>query len=156
MNTLSRRRQPGQRAIEPGSQRVDQFPDLRFGISFIIGRISRILGKPRGSGNPTVWPATVDRPLATRHTPLATGHSSPLALASGGCVPDNGCFVCFPLGGGRGEPGGTRAMGVCEPGQGGNAAAISNTFMCPGEPPRLSSAPCDQRSWSRAWTTGSA
>ena len=32
-------------------------------------------------------------------------------------------------------------MGVCEPGQGGNAAAISNTFMCPGEPPRLSPAP---------------
>ena len=41
-------------------------------------------------------------------------------------------------GGGQGEPGGTRAMGVCEPGQGGNAAAISNTFMCLGEPPRLS------------------
>ncbi len=32
-------------------------------------------------------------------------------------------------------------MGVCEPGQGGNAAAISNTFMCLGEPPRLSPAP---------------
>ena len=31
-------------------------------------------------------------------------------------------------------------MGVCEPGQGGNAAAISNTFMCLGEPPRLSPA----------------
>ena len=29
-------------------------------------------------------------------------------------------------------------MGVCEPGQGGNAAAINNTFMCLGEPPRLS------------------
>ena len=29
-------------------------------------------------------------------------------------------------------------MGVCEPGQGGNAAAISNAFMCAGEPPRLS------------------
>jgi len=56
-------------------------------------------------------------------------------------VAENGNFVCFPRGGGRGEPGGTRAMGVCEPGQGGNAAAISNTFMCPGEPPRLSSAP---------------
>ncbi len=41
---------------------------------------------------------------------------------------------------GQGEPGGTRAMGVCEPGQGGNAAAINNTFMCPGEPPRLSPA----------------
>ena len=32
-------------------------------------------------------------------------------------------------------------MGACEPGQGGNAAAINNTFMCPGEPPRLSLAP---------------
>ena len=32
-------------------------------------------------------------------------------------------------------------MGVCEPGQGGNAAAISITFMCAGEPPRLSQAP---------------
>jgi hypothetical protein len=32
-------------------------------------------------------------------------------------------------------------MGVCEPGQGGNAAAISNTFMCLGEPPRLSLVP---------------
>ena len=46
-------------------------------------------------------------------------------------------------GGGSGEPGGTRAMGVCEPGQGGNAAAISNTFMCLGEPPRLSRAPAE-------------
>jgi hypothetical protein len=44
-------------------------------------------------------------------------------------------------GGGQGEPGGTRAMGVCEPGQGGNAAAISNTLMCLGEPPRLSPVP---------------
>ena len=44
-------------------------------------------------------------------------------------------------GGGQGEPGGTRAMGACEPGQGGNAAAISNTFMCLGEPPRLSPSP---------------
>ena len=35
-------------------------------------------------------------------------------------------------------------MGACEPGQGGNAAAISNTFMCPGEPPRLSPAPADR------------
>ncbi len=34
-------------------------------------------------------------------------------------------------------------MGVCEPGQGGNAAAISNTFMCLGEPPRLSPTPAD-------------
>jgi DNA polymerase III subunit gamma/tau len=32
-------------------------------------------------------------------------------------------------------------MGVCEPGQGGNAAAINNTFMCLGEPPRLSRTP---------------
>ncbi len=32
-------------------------------------------------------------------------------------------------------------MEVCEPGQGGNAAAISNTFMCLGEPPRLARAP---------------
>ena len=44
-------------------------------------------------------------------------------------------------GGGQGEPGGTRAMGACEPGQGGNAAAISIAFMCPGEPPRLSPPP---------------
>ncbi len=36
-------------------------------------------------------------------------------------------------------------MGVCEPGQGGNAAAISNTFMCLGEPPRLSPAPARSR-----------
>src|SRR3954447_16911620 len=43
--------------------------------------------------------------------------------------------------GGRGEPGGTRAMGACEPGQGGNAAAISIAFMCAGEPPRLTPAP---------------
>ena len=42
---------------------------------------------------------------------------------------------------GPGEPGGTRAMGVCEPGQGGNAAAINNTFMCAGEPPRLTRPP---------------
>ncbi len=35
-------------------------------------------------------------------------------------------------------------MGVCEPGQGGNAAAISNTFMCLGEPPRLSPAPVSE------------
>ena len=35
-------------------------------------------------------------------------------------------------------------MGVCEPGQGGNAAAISNTFMCLGEPPRLSPALCER------------
>jgi hypothetical protein len=48
------------------------------------------------------------------------------------------------FGGGPGEPGGTRAMEVCEPGQGGNAAAINNTFMCLGEPPRLSRIP--------AWT----
>src|SRR5215212_909489 len=41
----------------------------------------------------------------------------------------------------RGEPGGTRAMGACEPGQGGNAAAISIAFMCPGAPPRLSPTP---------------
>jgi hypothetical protein len=45
------------------------------------------------------------------------------------------------LRGGQGEPGGTRAMGVCEPGQDGNGAAISITFMCLGEPPRLSPAP---------------
>ena len=32
-------------------------------------------------------------------------------------------------------------MGACEPGQGGNAAAISIAFMCPGAPPRLSPAP---------------
>jgi hypothetical protein len=36
-------------------------------------------------------------------------------------------------------------MGVCEPGQGGNAAAINNTFMCLGEPPRLSLAPAPTR-----------
>ncbi len=48
-------------------------------------------------------------------------------------------------GGGPGEPGGTRAMGVCEPGQGGNSAAISNTFMCLGEPPRFSRTPA----WNR-------
>jgi hypothetical protein len=35
-------------------------------------------------------------------------------------------------------------MGVCEPGQGGNAAAISNTFMCLGEPPRLSRVPVQE------------
>lgn len=45
--------------------------------------------------------------------------------------------------GGRGEPGGTRAMGACEPGQGGNAAAISIAFMCPGEPPRLTPPPAE-------------
>lgn len=38
---------------------------------------------------------------------------------------------------GRGEPGGTRTMAACEPGQGGNAAAINNAFMCPGAPPRF-------------------
>jgi hypothetical protein len=56
-------------------------------------------------------------------------------------MPDNRTYTgsCH-RGGGQGEPGGTRAMGVCEPGQGGNAAAISNTFMCLGEPPRLSPA----------------
>ena len=32
-------------------------------------------------------------------------------------------------------------MGTCEPGQGGNAAAINIVFMCLGEPPRLSSFP---------------
>ena len=37
-------------------------------------------------------------------------------------------------------------MGACEPGQGGNAAAISIAFMCPGEPPRLSPAPADATS----------
>ena len=37
-------------------------------------------------------------------------------------------------------------MGVCEPGQGGNAAAISNTFMCLGEPPRLSPASAPEAS----------
>ncbi len=58
-------------------------------------------------------------------------------------------FRRFPRGGGPGEPGGTRAMGVCEPGQGGNAAAISNTFMCLGEPPRLSRPPATQGSRRR-------
>src|SRR5690348_13722125 len=43
--------------------------------------------------------------------------------------------------GARGEPGGTRAMGACEPGQGGNAAAISITPMCAGAPPRLTPTP---------------
>jgi hypothetical protein len=43
--------------------------------------------------------------------------------------------------GGRGKPGGTRAMVDCEPGQGGNAAAISKPFMCPGAPPRPSTPP---------------
>lgn len=47
--------------------------------------------------------------------------------------------------GGRGEPGGTRAMGACEPGQGGNAAAISIASMCPGAPPRLSQAPASYK-----------
>ena len=57
-------------------------------------------------------------------------------------MPDNREFTgSRHHGGGQGEPGGTRAMGVCEPGQGGNAAAISNTFMCLGEPPRLSPTP---------------
>jgi hypothetical protein len=28
-------------------------------------------------------------------------------------------------------------MAACEPGQGGNAAAINNAFMCPGAPPRF-------------------
>ncbi len=43
--------------------------------------------------------------------------------------------------GGQGEPGGTRAMVACEPGQDGNGAAISIAFMCPGAPPRLSPTP---------------
>ena len=65
-----------------------------------------------------------------------------LDLASSPIVSDNGSFAGRPPWAGvSGEPGGTRAMGVCEPGQGGNAAAISNTFMCPGEPPRLSRPP---------------
>ena len=42
-------------------------------------------------------------------------------------------------------------MGVCEPGQGGNAAAINNTFMCLGEPPRLSRTPAWD--WSSARIT---
>ena len=36
-------------------------------------------------------------------------------------------------------------MGACEPGQGGNAAAISIAFMCPGAPPRLSPTPSTAR-----------
>ncbi len=28
-------------------------------------------------------------------------------------------------------------MAACEPGQGGNAAAINNAIMCPGAPPRF-------------------
>lgn len=40
-----------------------------------------------------------------------------------------------------GESGGARAMDTCEPGQGGNAAAISNVFMRAGCPPRLSQLP---------------
>src|SRR5579883_3190030 len=65
-----------------------------------------------------------------------------LALEPMGPILDNNLLsgACRD-GGGRGEPGGTRAMGVCEPGQGGNAAAINNTFMCLGEPPRLTLAP---------------
>ncbi len=51
------------------------------------------------------------------------------------------------MSGGPGEPGGTRAMGVCEPGQGGNAAAINNTFMCLGEPPRFSRTSAAESEW---------
>src|SRR5262245_51745232 len=54
---------------------------------------------------------------------------------------NGGCKRSRQSRGGRGEPGGTRAMGVCEPGQGGNAAAINNTLMCLGVPPRLTLAP---------------
>lgn len=36
-----------------------------------------------------------------------------------------------------GEPGGTLAMVACEPGQGGNTAAINIAIMCLGAPPRL-------------------
>ena len=68
----------------------------------------------------------------------ANGWFPIIPLESGWSISDNISFVGRPEGGGPGEPGGTRAMGVCEPGQGGNAAAISNTFMCLGEPPRLS------------------
>jgi hypothetical protein len=65
-----------------------------------------------------------------------------VALEPSPLIPDNRRFIGLcRRGGGQGEPGGTRAMGVCEPGQGGNAAAISNTFMCLGEPPRLSPTP---------------
>jgi hypothetical protein len=65
-----------------------------------------------------------------------------LALEPCGLISENKLVTNACRGdGGQGEPGGTRAMGVCEPGQGGNAAAISNTFMCLGEPPRLSPAP---------------
>ena len=67
-----------------------------------------------------------------------------LALASRAPSPTMIASPVSARGGGPGEPGGTRAMGVCEPGQGGNAAAISNTFMCPGEPPRLSRPPADR------------
>ena len=74
-------------------------------------------------------------------------------------MPDNTLYAWARAGkgGGSGEPGGTRAMNVCEPGQGGNAAAISNTFMCLGEPPRLSRAPVpvfDRKSERRCARSG--
>ena len=50
-------------------------------------------------------------------------------------------FDADEAGGGLGEPGGTRAMGACEPGQAGNGAAISIAFMRPGAPPRFSQTP---------------
>ena len=64
--------------------------------------------------------------------------SREVALARPGPMIDNDPSRRTQSRGGQGEPGGTRAMGACEPGQGGNAAAISIASMCPGAPPRLS------------------
>ena len=92
-----------------------------------------------------------DRSLRTRPVLESSGadcHAVDLGLARSNPIPDNRnarqsgfSRADAREAGVQGEPGGTRAMGACEPGQGGNAAAISITFMCPGEPPRLSPTP---------------
>ena len=70
-----------------------------------------------------------------------------VALATKAGISDNGTpdptGVPESAGGGPGEPGGTRAMGACEPGQAGNGAAISIAFMRAGAPPRLSQPPAE-------------
>jgi hypothetical protein len=84
----------------------------------------------------------IEKPSATA-PPLVD-----LDLAGRGPILDNTQSVLLLsriMRGGQGEPGGTRAMVACEPGQDGNGAAISITSMCAGEPPRLSLTPSSGR-----------